>query len=561
MNNRIYFLILTGIVLLAFCLRFYKLGEIPFGFYQDESAIGYNAYSLLTTGHDEHGVPFPLYFKSFGDYKLPVYIYSVVPAVALFGLTEFAVRLPSALFGVATIIAFYFFVRKLTKNQWLSLIATSLLAINPWHLHYSRATFEVNIGLFLYILGVYFLVKAFENGKRGAFFAGVLCFIIGLYSYNLTRLLSPVLFLATFYLYRNNKEKIAKSEYLITLIASILLLIPFITTFFTSSGVSSAGGTLIFSSAPIQAALLELRSYFVSLPTLFTKLFFNTFFLTLWQYINNIASYLSIPFFFVTGSSHGNHGIGNAGQFYLFELPFITFGIVAAMRRRERWQALLLVWAAVVVLIGALTREAPHATRSFFLLGPLEVFSAMGAVAIWQWIRSVKYRGILFAVAGVLVIYNLIYYLSSYYVRFPIAYAKAWRSADKPLSLYLWENEEKYDKIIFDKSAGFIYSSLLFYSAYPPDQFQKTAIWEPDDSEGFSMVQAFGKYEFKDVDWANDYTTAHTLIVTSKDNKPKELPVLQTFYYPSRPVVVAIKQKIAQYPVQDSAYVLVETKQ
>ena len=140
MNHKIHIFILLLVFSISFLLRFYKLGEIPSGFYQDESAIGYNAYSIIETGKDEHGQPFPLYFKSFGDYKLPVYIYLTALSIQMFGLNEFAVRFPSALFGFLTVIVFYFFVRKLTKNRPLSIISTAFLATSPWHLHYSRAT-------------------------------------------------------------------------------------------------------------------------------------------------------------------------------------------------------------------------------------------------------------------------------------------------------------------------------------------------------------------------------------------------------------------------------------
>lgn len=82
MNKRyLFFILLLSIFVFAFILRFYKLGEIPNGLYQDETAIGYNAYSILNIGKDEYGKDFPLYFKSFGDWKLPVYIYSTALSI------------------------------------------------------------------------------------------------------------------------------------------------------------------------------------------------------------------------------------------------------------------------------------------------------------------------------------------------------------------------------------------------------------------------------------------------------------------------------------------------
>jgi len=67
-RNKI-FIIYTAIFALAVYLRLFQFGEVPNGLYQDETAIGFNAYSILETGKDEYGKDFPLYFRSFGDYK------------------------------------------------------------------------------------------------------------------------------------------------------------------------------------------------------------------------------------------------------------------------------------------------------------------------------------------------------------------------------------------------------------------------------------------------------------------------------------------------------------
>src|SRR3990167_9268964 len=117
MKKNIVLLGLFGITILGAFLRLYRLGDIPNGLYQDETAIGYNAYSLLQTGKDEYGRFMPVYFQSFGDWKLPVYVYATVPSIALFGLTGFAVRFPSAVFGILTIPAMYFFVKEVFRGD------------------------------------------------------------------------------------------------------------------------------------------------------------------------------------------------------------------------------------------------------------------------------------------------------------------------------------------------------------------------------------------------------------------------------------------------------------
>lgn len=549
-------ILLILIFALALFLRFYKLGEVPNGLYQDETAIGYNAFSILQTGKDEYGKSLPLYFKSFGDWKLPVYIYSTIIPVKLFGLNEFSVRFPSAVAGFLAVILFYFYLKLISKDKKLSLMATALLAVNPWHLHYSRATFEVSLCLLFFLCGALLLHLFFEFNKKAYLIPASLFFLLALYSYNLTRLLSPVLFILFLFYYRNKLRE--NFFYLgLTIFLGLIFLIPFILTIFTGGGISSAGGTLFFSSNAVWAPLLEFRSYLISLPSFFTSLFFNRIILNVWQYLNNLVSYFSVDFFFISGSSHGNHGIGNVGQFYLSEFPLMILGIIYLIKKvkeGQRWPKILFGWTILTIFIASLTREVPHATRSFFLIFPLEVLSAAGL--IYFWINFKKWAFLIIS----LIILNLVFYFGSYYYRFPIFYAKAWRAGDRNVSLYLKDHESKYQKVIFDDSAGFMYTSLLFYLPFSPEEFQRTVMRLPDDSEGFSVVKSFGKYQFKEVDWNNDYKESKkTLIITTPDRKPNDVLPLETFYYPRRPVVFSLKEKIISYPIEEIAYVLVET--
>ena len=114
-------IVLAIILLVAATLRFYKLGAVPTSLNADEAAIGYNAFSILKTGKDEYGKKFPLLFQSFDDFKMPVYIYLSVPGIAVFGLNDFSVRLPSALLGILTVGVTCFLVVALFSNVRLPL--------------------------------------------------------------------------------------------------------------------------------------------------------------------------------------------------------------------------------------------------------------------------------------------------------------------------------------------------------------------------------------------------------------------------------------------------------
>src|SRR3989338_7724094 len=118
MMNKINWLLV--IVIFGGLLRFWGLGENPPGLYWDEASLGWNAYSVLKTGLDEHGRFLPVdTFFAFGDYKPPLYIYAAVPAIWLFGLNEFSVRFPSAVAGTGLIVVAYFLAKELfeTRNK------------------------------------------------------------------------------------------------------------------------------------------------------------------------------------------------------------------------------------------------------------------------------------------------------------------------------------------------------------------------------------------------------------------------------------------------------------
>ena len=110
-----YFLIL--VLLIAIFLRFWNLGGVPPSASMDEASIGYNAYSLIQTGHDEHGNFWPIHFQSFNDYKPGLYFYMVLPFVKVLGLNESAVRIPGALLGVGTVLLVYLLSNKLFSKE------------------------------------------------------------------------------------------------------------------------------------------------------------------------------------------------------------------------------------------------------------------------------------------------------------------------------------------------------------------------------------------------------------------------------------------------------------
>ncbi|HLL60621.1 MAG TPA: glycosyltransferase family 39 protein, partial [Candidatus Nitrosocosmicus sp.] len=406
---------------IAIFFRVYKIASIPPGLNQDETAIGYNAYSIAETGKDEWGTSYPLYFKSFGDQKLPGYIYTTALFVKFMGLNEYAVRLPSAIAGIIAVFVLLYLVWYLTKNFTLAYISAFLLAITPWHIQFSRSGFEVNFALTSALIGVTLFIVAVDKKKILLLLLSLAAFSISLYSYNVTRLLSPMLLLACILLNWKNVREFKFTQLIIPLVFLLITLAPFFISFFSTGGVLSAKSSLI-TSTDVLAKDIEMRSYLISAPSWYTKIFYNQYIYLAYQYVQNLALLFSGSFFFVDGSSHPHQSIGNVGVFYLFQLPFFILGIVIFFLKKVKQLNLFLIWLLAAALTLSLSKVVPHATRGYFLVIPVVIFFAFGLLYFVNILLNIKkpfMKSLLFIFTGFFIFYNLQFYLASYYFRFP----------------------------------------------------------------------------------------------------------------------------------------------
>lgn len=555
-NNPI--LLAAAVILVAIFLRFFQLTKVPPALYQDETAIGYNAYSILQTGKDEYGITFPLYFRSFGDYKLPVYIYTTVISEKIFGLTEFAVRFPSAFSGVLSVIGIMLLANLLTKNKTISLISGLLLSINPWSLQFSRAAFEVNMAVMFLTFATYLFVRSVYHRKKILFLFSLVLFALSLYSYNVSRLFIPVFVLFLFFWFRKQSILGEKKFIIIVLLFSIVLILPFLVTFFSPSGVASASSNLIVG-IDSKMRTVEIRSYILSTPLIFQKILYGRISIIVYQFFLNLATIINGNFFFANGANNLNHGISNFGLFYLFEFPLLCIGIFSVIKNKKKKFAVLFVWLILAYGILALSKDL-MATRAFFLVIPFEVFIAYGmsiVIASIQLLPKNK-KIIISALISIFVLYSMQFYFISYYYRYPIYSAESWRMTDKELATFLKTVDSQYDSIIIDSSVDFMYTSHLFYAAYPPEEFILTA--QRQMKGLFEVTKSYGKVEIRDVHWNDDMRKKKTLIITSGLTDISGKHVVATFSAPTKPVVLSVNNEIVQYPITQTDYIAISTE-
>lgn len=186
----------VGIILIlvsAACLRLIALGDYPAGTYTDEAYGAFIAKGLLTSGADDRGYRFPVYFVAWGSGMNALYSYLGMIFFKLFGISLTVYRLPQALFGVIAIFALYVVCLQLFHKK-LALLAAFVLTVAPWHIMMCRFGLESNLAPNMFLLALMFLVLGLKE-KPGwlifsAFFLG-----LTLYCYAITWVMIPLFFL------------------------------------------------------------------------------------------------------------------------------------------------------------------------------------------------------------------------------------------------------------------------------------------------------------------------------------------------------------------------------
>jgi 4-amino-4-deoxy-L-arabinose transferase-like glycosyltransferase len=115
----------------------------PPGFFIDESSVAYNAHTIAESGRDEHGEAWPLYFRAFGDYKNPVYVYLLAAVFRVTGPGVAAARYLSAALGVLAALALGLLGARLTGRGDAGLLTFLTALLTPWLFELSRLVLEV----------------------------------------------------------------------------------------------------------------------------------------------------------------------------------------------------------------------------------------------------------------------------------------------------------------------------------------------------------------------------------------------------------------------------------
>ncbi len=358
--------ILISIVLFAFGIRLYEVGDIPAGFFVDEASIGYHAYSLGGWGIDGNGVRFPLYINEIaGVQKNPVYIYAAILPVKLFGLNETAVRGTSVFFGTLAVIGVFWLMFEL-HGPIAGIIAAALLSITPWHFHFSRIAFELISFPSLFILGFAFLIRAIKKGGWN-WAAGAIMMGLTIHTYVMAVPFLPPFLLFFCVLYAPEIFKHRKYVLISVLMFAIIVTPAIINRLNTKNTLHYRAA--VWVSQDTQTAVKE-------------KV------LTFW---NHYKAFFSYDFLFQTGDMNPRHSVKNHGLLYPSFLPLLILSAPFLIFPFKRHSILLLLWLGLFPFGAALTTDL-YATRSIMGSPLAAIFISISVARLWIIIAGIRWR-------------------------------------------------------------------------------------------------------------------------------------------------------------------------
>lgn len=551
---------MIAIILVASFLRLYKLDQVAPSLFGDELDVGYHAYSILKTGKDYSGNSWPLHFQSLAEYRTPLYLYSAVPTVAIFGISGWGVRLPAAIFGILSVWAMYLLAKRITKKEAVGLLAAAVLAVSPWHIQYSRAAFEVTQMLFFLILGLYFFLTALDQKGKNLWMSAV-CFALMPWIYSTAKVFTPMLLIFLFLFYFKPIFKLPKKSLLFAALALAIVGLPIAYSTVFGGGADRFGYIGVFSDPTTETEIGTARQIDARVrgeigeglnPTLVDKVFHNKF--TFWgdNVLNNYFQALSADFLFNRGDPNLRHSIEGMGELYKVEIIPLILGAIMffAFFKEKKTKLLIAFWILGGIIPSSLTRDGGnHATRLILIMPPLVYLVAYGLYRL----SKIKPKYLFYPAVGiysVLFLGNFSFYQHNYWVHNPWYSERWWHSGWQQAIQSIKDNESRFDKVVITSADEPPWIFFAAWYQYDPAKWHQEYPLKTTDLKNFGEVSYIDKYYFGSpsskyglYEWGQALDTDTLYMASAKevkinliqepDRTPSDLNLIKSIAYPS----------------------------
>jgi hypothetical protein len=354
---------LAGVLLLGAVLYAANLRCNPLGFYIDESSISYNAHTIAQTGKDEHGQTLPLFFRAFGEYKNPIYIYLLAGVFRVTGPGILTARMLSAFLIYAAGLMLGLLALRISGRRDVGLFILVSALLMPWFFELGHVVLEVALYplvVTLFLLSVWRTTNLNNwNWLNGGLIAVTLALLT--YSYSIGRLFAPLLALGLlFFLPRARWVSVAR----VWLLYGVLLL-PLLIFQWKYPGA-------LMSRFHIVSYATNESSY----PALVRE--FAT------HYLGNLNPWRMV----VSGDPNSRQVAAIYDTAPILAVTFVLalFGIITVWRkhRNDAWWRFVIYGLLVCVVPASLTKDNFHILR----LAPLPVFLIVLSVPALKWLLT-----------------------------------------------------------------------------------------------------------------------------------------------------------------------------
>ena len=387
------------ILIIAAFFRFFLITEIPPGLYPDEAMNGNNALEAIKTG--EYKIFYP---ENNGREGMFINIQAFF--LTLIQKNEpWVLRLPSAIFGILTVLGIFFLAKELFRNSKVALLSSFLLATSFWHINFSRIGFRAIMAPLLLTWGIYLLLISFHKGKLLIPILAGFIYGLGFHTYIAYRI-TPLIFIPILWHYRHHEN--FKKITALFLLATFLAFLP-LGLYFFENPKDFFGRTTQVSIFAGESPLKDL-----ALNSLKTLGAFN--FVGDWNWRHNYAgnSLLFWP----------------AGIIFLIGLGIAIISIIKNYNSKSKNNydsteveyakilrfafCILILWLIITSLPVVVSNEGiPHSLRMILMIPPVFILAGYGGIKLFEFLVAKSYEAQLrkiWAYALVLLFLGIILY-------------------------------------------------------------------------------------------------------------------------------------------------------
>lgn len=524
--KNVHSIIIFFFFVLAFLLRTWSLGSVPPNPSLDEVSIGYNAFSILHTGRDEYGTRFPILLRAYDDWRPAVYVYLVLPFVALGGLSTHAVRIPSVLLSILSIFTIFRIAqllgRKYLNNDSWAVWALAFITLSPWHIYLSRLGHEVNLGFTLFTFGVYLLMVWLVNHKYTYVIVGLMFLALSLWGYQSEKVIVPVfLILSGFVLFQELWHY--KKDVFMGAAVFLIIAVPVAIVTLGPYGLMRFAGTSAFApSSPQIVDAQQKHADAVARGDKFASLATSKFVTYLKIFIDNYTSHFN-PHWLFFGALREDHKIPYTGLLFWWQGLLCILGVwIIANKMPKKFLYIFGIWILTSPLAASLTTGAPQAMRTYTIVAPLLLLASLGSVFFFR-LGAIP----VVATIGALLISSFVM-VKHYFITFPFAQSDSFQTGGQKALTYAIQIQDSYNRIEIAHQ-GALYQSYMFYlflSQYDPRQYQLSG---GTKSGGYDESHSIGKFKFGYLPKELPSESEHTLFLYNIADVPSGARIIETF--------------------------------